>query len=126
MANFAYITPVSLTIFVYFKLVRYVKEMSKRVTPLNTLSRAQRDLKMVRRTVILVSILFILCFPYAMFIFLSFFMEIPKYHFRIAYIFVDGSYTFVLITVFQFTDQLKTSIGKKIKGREIMVVTTIA
>ena len=126
MANFAYITPVALTMFVYFKLVRYVKEMSKRVTSSNRLSRAQRELKMVRRTVILVSILFILCFPYAMFIFLSFFMEIPKYHYRIAYIFVDGSYTFVLMIIFQFTDQLKTSIGKKIKGREVVVIPTIA
>jgi hypothetical protein len=125
MANFAYITPVSLTIFVYFKLVRFVKEMSKRVTPVNALSRAQRELKMVRRTAILVSILFILCFPYAVFIFLSFFTRIPIYHFRISYIFLDVAYTLVILIVFQFTDQLKASLLKKMNVRPITVVQTI-
>jgi hypothetical protein len=125
MANFAYITPVSLTIFVYFKLVRYIHQMSKRVTPFNTLTRAKRELKMVRRTVILVSILFILCFPYAMFIFLSFFMAIPTYHFRISYIFLDVSFLCVLFAIFQFTDPLKTSIMKKISKKTIAVLPTI-
>jgi len=117
MANFAYITPVSLTIFIYFKLVKYVKKMNQHVTPVNTLSRAKRELKIVRRTVISVSILFIYCFPYAMFIFLSFFMTIPIYHFRISYIFIDTSYLFVIISLFQFTDPLRISIVKKINRR---------
>jgi hypothetical protein len=107
MANFAYITPVSLTMFIYLKLVLYVKEMSERVTPVNTLNRAKRELKMVRRTAILVSILIAYCFPYATFIFVSFFLAIPKYHFRISYIFIDTSYLFVMIALFQFTDPWK-------------------
>jgi hypothetical protein len=114
MANFAYITPVFLTMIIYLKLVRYVKAMSVRVTLVNTLSRARRELKMVRRTVILVSILIVYCFPYAMFIFLSFFIVIPKYHFRISYVFIDASYLFVMIALFQFTDPLKASIMKTI------------
>jgi hypothetical protein len=114
MANFAYITPVSLTIFIYLKLVFYVKRMSQHITPVNTLFRARRELKMVRRTVILVSILIVYCFPYAMFIFLSFFIVIPKYHFRISYVFIDASYLFVMVALFQFTDPLKASIMKKI------------
>jgi hypothetical protein len=125
MANFAYITPVSLTMFIYLKLVLYVKEMSERVTPVNTLNRAKRELKMVRRTAILVSILIAYCFPYAMFIFLSFFMTTPKYDSRISSIFISTSYLFVMITLFQFTDPLKTSIMSKINRRLNLVIPTI-
>jgi hypothetical protein len=125
MASCAYIIPVFMTIFIYFKLVRYVKQMSKRVTPVNTLSRVRRELKMVRRTVILVAILFTLCFPYAMFILLSFFMQIPIYHFRIAYICIDVSYALVMIVLFQFTDSLKTSIIRRINKRPNMEIATV-
>jgi len=125
MASFAYIIPVSLTMLTYLKLVLYVKQMSKHVTPVNTLLRAKRELKMVRRTFILVSILFILCFPYAMFIFLSFIMNIPKYHFRISYIFLDTAYIFVIIAVFQFTDPLKAAIMKKMNRRLTTVAPTM-
>ena len=116
MANFAYMTPVSLTMIVYVKLVRYVHRMSRNVVSANTMQRAERELKMVRRTVILVSILFILCFPYALFIFLSFVTAIHKYHFRIAYIFLDVSYLFMIVAIFMFTDPLKASlVGKRVQ-----------
>ena len=113
MASFAYIIPVSLTMIIYLKLVLYVKTMSKRVVTNNRLNRAKQELKMVRRTVILVSILIIYCLPYAIFIFLSFFIVIPTYHFRISYVFIDSSYLFVIIALFQFTDPLKASIMRK-------------
>jgi len=124
MANFAYITPVFLTMIIYLKLVFYVKKMSKRVVPVNRLSRARQELEMVRRTVILVSILIIYCLPYAILIFLSFFIVIPIYHFRISYVFIDASYLFVIIVLFQFTDPLKTSIKKKICKRTNSVLPT--
>ncbi|CAF1427859.1 unnamed protein product [Rotaria sp. Silwood1] len=125
MANCAYIIPVSVTMFIYLILVRYVHRMNKHVTPMNRLARAQRELKMARRLFILVTILFILCFPYAMFILMSFFWSIPKYHFRIAYVFIDVSYVFVIIALFQFTDPLKMSIMKRINRRSNVVVATI-
>ena len=93
--------------------------MSKRVTPVNTLFRAQRELRMIRRIVYLVLILLILGFPYALFILMSFFNSAPKYHFRIAYIFVDVSLAFVMIALFQITEPLKTSIMKRINRRPI-------
>jgi hypothetical protein len=117
-----YFIPISLIMFIYLKLVRYVKQMSKRVTRLNTLSRTQRELKMVRRTVILVTILITVCFPYALFILMSFFNRAPKYHFRIAYLFVNASLLSVMIVLFQFTNALKTSIMKRIKQQSNMVV----
>ena len=112
MALCAYVIPVSLTMIIYIVLVAYVKKMSKRVASNNRLSRAKQELKMVRRTVILVSILVIYCLPYAMFIVLSFFISIPKYQARISYIFIDPSYLFAIIALYQFTDPLKESIRK--------------
>ena len=115
MANSAYIIPVSLTMIIYLKLVYHVRKMTRRVIPVNTLDRARRDLKMLRRTVILVSILIVYCLPYATFIFCSFFLQLPKYHFRISCAFIDTSYLFVMIALFQFTDPLKASIRKLLR-----------
>jgi hypothetical protein len=70
---------------------------------------------MVRQTVILVTILVILGFPYFLFILMSFFTTIYKYHFRIAYIFVYTSLTLEMIFLLQFTEPLKTSIMKRIR-----------
>jgi hypothetical protein len=121
-----YMIPISLIILIYFKLVRYVKEISKHVTPVNTLFRAERELKMVRRIVILVVGIVTIGFPYAIFIFVSFFTSPPKYHFRIAYIFVDVSLAFVMIVLFQFTEQLKTSIKQAISRRTNAILLAIA
>ncbi|CAF4337677.1 unnamed protein product, partial [Adineta steineri] len=49
--------PVTLIIFIYFKLLRYIQEISKYITSINVLSRARREVKMVRHIVMLVSIL---------------------------------------------------------------------
>jgi hypothetical protein len=123
--HFIYIIPVNLVIFIYLKLVRYVRGMNQRVTPANTLSRAQRDLKMVRRIVILIHILFIAGFPLTLFLFLSFANRAPKYHFRIGFIFVDASMLFIMIALFQFTDTLKASARKIINSRANRVVPII-
>jgi hypothetical protein len=47
---------------------------------------------------------------------MSFFTSPPKYHFRIAYIFVDVSLAFVMITIFKFTGPLKTAVKKLLKN----------
>ncbi len=121
-----YFIPMSAIIFVYFKLVWYVKQMSKRVTPVNTLLRAQRELKIVRRTMILVTGVVIIGFPYALFILISFFTSPPIYHFRIACIFVDVSLTFLMITLFKFTEPLKAFVMITINGRTNTILPTVA
>jgi hypothetical protein len=92
-------------------MVQYIKKMSKRVTPANTLSRAERELKMIVRIIRLVSILLSFGLPYSIFMFMSFFNSAPKYCFRIAYLFVDVSLAFVMIALFQNTDPVKTQGG---------------
>ena len=113
-ASCVYITPVSLIALTYFKLVRYVHQMNKRVMITNTLFRKEQELKMVRRTVILVMILFAIKIPYVLMILTSFFTTPPKHHFQIAYAFINISLAFVMITLFQFTTALKLSIRKRI------------
>jgi hypothetical protein len=123
---FGYTIPISLIIFIYFKLVRYVKQMGKNVTTSNNLVRAKRELQMVRRTVILVTTLLTVCFPFTLILFMGFFNHAPKYHFRIAYIFVDGSVLSVMISLFQFTDPLKASIMKRMNVQLNVVGSTTA
>ncbi|CAF1491665.1 unnamed protein product [Adineta steineri] len=118
--------PVSMIMFIYFLLVRYVKQMSANVRPTNTLPRAQRDLKMVRRIVILVMILVTICFPYQLFLIMSFFNITPKHNFRIAFIFGDTAMLCVIITLFQFTDPLKMSLMKIINRQANMVIPAVS
>jgi hypothetical protein len=114
--------PVGSIGFIYFRMVRYVKWVSKRVTPVNTLSRAQRELKMIGRIIRLVWILLSLGLPYLIFVLMSFFNRTPKYDFRIGYTFVDVSLARVMIALFQFTDPVKTSLMKKINWRPNTIV----
>ncbi|CAF1259588.1 unnamed protein product [Adineta steineri] len=69
---------------------------------------------MIRRTVILITIVVTVCFPYQLFFIMSLFNRKPKYNFRIAYVFGDISILCVIITVFIFTDRLKASVKNMI------------
>ncbi|CAF0816632.1 unnamed protein product [Adineta steineri] len=117
--------PITLIMFIYFKLLRYVQETSKNVASINILSRARRELKMIRKIVILVSILIGVGFVYAIFIIMSFFNSLPKYHFRIAYVFGSSSFLLVIIILFQFTDPLKISLRKLINIQSNTIVPTV-
>ncbi|CAF1498299.1 unnamed protein product [Adineta steineri] len=112
-----YIIPVSMTMFIYIKLILYVKELRHHMIIVNTLSRAQRELKMVQRIVTLINIIMTIGIPYGIFIFISFFTTPPKYHFRIAFVFVDASLLSVMIVLLQFTDPLRKSIMKRLSMR---------
>ena len=125
MTLYIYIIPVSLTVLIYLKLVQYVKEMSQRVTRANTLFRARRELRMVRRLVILVTILIGICFVYAVFIFISFFTDPPKYHFRIAYVIGNLSLLLLMIMLFQFTEPITMCIKKIIIRRSTRIIPTM-
>ncbi|CAF1561095.1 unnamed protein product [Didymodactylos carnosus] len=126
MAICSYLIPNSMIIFIYFKLVGYVRQAGKRATPANILSRAQRQLKMLRRTVILVSILLTFGLPYFLFILMSFFINIYKYHFRISYLFATVALPLMMIALLQFTDPLKASLNKLINKRPNMIMAAVA
>lgn len=124
-ALIVYMIPNMILNIIYFKLVRYVREMNKRVTPANVLTRAERELKMVRNIVSITTILVILGLPFSILFFMSFFTSIPKYHFRIAFIFIDVSTTAVIIALFKSTDPVKTAMRQAIDGLTNMLSPTI-
>jgi len=121
-AFWLFICPISLIMFIYLKLIRFIRQMGKNVTAINTLIRAQRELKMVRRTVILIIILATVCFPFTFMMFMAFFNHTPKYVFRIGYAFVDLAGLATEIMLCQFTDPLKASVMKRIKRRPNRIV----
>lgn len=121
-----YVVPISLIMLIYIKLIFYVQQMNKQVSTVNASLRLKRELKMVRRILILVISLTTLGLPYALFMVIAFFASPPKYHFRIAYIFVDVSLVFVVCAMFQFTDSVKTFIMRKIINRANTIFPTIA
>jgi hypothetical protein len=118
-----YIIPVSLIIFIYWKLIRHVRQMGRNLATANNLIRAKRELKMVRRTIILTTILVSVCFPYLIIMFMRFFNHPAKYKYRISYLFVDVSGLATVIILFQFTDSLKESVMKRIKWRPNRIVS---
>ncbi len=102
-----------------------MKEMGKHVTVIITLFRAQRDLAMVRRIIILLFILLTSGVPMTLFFMLSFFNLTPKYHSRIGYFLVDISLLCVMIGLFQFNDSLKDSIKKNLFRRKNTALPTV-
>ncbi|CAF1662332.1 unnamed protein product [Adineta ricciae] len=119
---YSYVIPIQGIIFIYLKLVRYVKEMSKRVMPANLLSRAQRELRMVFRIMILISTLLALGIPYATFILMGYFTQPPEHSFRIAYVFVCISLLIIILILFNGTDPVRLSLMKQINRRPNTVI----
>lgn len=116
-----YLMPISMIIFVYSKIVRYVHGINGRTIVINTIIRAKRELRMIRRISLLIIILATIEFPYALFVFMGFFTKPPRYHFRIAWIFMDISSLVVTIVLFLFTEPFQISIKKLLKFRRNLI-----
>ncbi|CAF1364055.1 unnamed protein product [Didymodactylos carnosus] len=126
MALCSYTFANTLTVLIYFTLVYHLKQMRKHITPANSLARAQKELNMIRRIIILVLILFTFGIPYmVVFLFIVFDHKI-QHDLRIASIFMDSSIVITTIILIYFTEPLKTSIMKRIKRRTNMVVARVA
>lgn len=125
-AIYLYLMPLSIIMFIYLILVLYVRGMSQRITPANTLLRAKRELKMVHRIVILVAILITLGMPYVIFLVISFFSTPPKYYFRITFVFIEVSLVSVIVALFHYTDPLKASLMRKMQRRPNIVGAIIS
>ncbi|UJR12736.1 hypothetical protein I4U23_016910 [Adineta vaga] len=72
---------------------------------------------MIKQIVILILMLLIFGIPYVSFIFMSFFTNPPKYHYRISHVFTVVPYPLILITLFHFTEPLKNSFKKYFSRR---------
>ncbi|CAF1317802.1 unnamed protein product [Adineta ricciae] len=106
--------PMSLIMGAYTKVVQYVRKLNKQVSSTNLVYRAERELKMIRRIVIIVLIIIGIGFPYAVFSFMAFFVDPPEYYLRIAFACVDMSLPTMMITLLLFTEPLKVAILKRL------------
>lgn len=120
-----FIVPLSLILLLYYKLVRFMRSARQNVNLANKFKRIQREVKMIRRIIILFMGIFALGFPYALLLFISFLTTPPKYHFRIAYIFITTSVVFVVIALFQFTEPLKAAV-KRLTKRQVATLPVIS
>lgn len=125
MISNVYLIPILSIQSIYLKLVLYVKGMGKRVTVGNSLIRAQNELKMVRQIVSMLIVLTLPGLPYTVFMLMSFFTNPPKYHLRIASISVNGAFFLFPLTLFHFTEPLKSALSTKINERSQRVAAII-
>lgn len=122
-AFFLNVLPMLLIVVLYMKLLQHVKEMSKRVGSAHRLSRARRELKMVKRTVLLVMTLAASSLPYLAFIVMSFFGRAPKYHVRFALVGLDASCLVGTLILLHSNDPLKAALMRRIRKRTNVVDT---
>lgn len=108
-----YVIPIVGIVILYIRLTLYVREMSKQRIRAQTLFQARRQVRLVRRTFILAITLAILGIPYITVIVIAFFTTPPKYHFRIAYVFVDLAVLVIMFILYASTSQIRKVIERK-------------
>lgn len=96
--------PVYATVIIYIKVILHVRYLNKQTTAINLQVRAKRELKLLRRVIILTITIMTLGLPYVMFLFISFFQAPPKYHLRISFIFIYVSIFLIMLELIKFTD----------------------
>lgn len=112
-----YIIPISLIISIYIRLLVYIHK----ITVGNIRIHIEKEMKMVRLIVLLVSVLIIICFPVTLFVLISYFTSPPKYHFRIGHIFVNISLLSVTILLFIYTKPLQKSLRAQFSKRHNII-----
>ena len=109
-AIFCYSIPLILLAFFYHRLIEYILTVRSRVSAClisgSVIVAAQRQLTLIRRVIVLVSILTLSGLPYCVFIFLGFWMDPPIYQFRISFLCVDIALASVVCTMFCYSTDI--------------------
>ncbi|CAF0866862.1 unnamed protein product [Rotaria sp. Silwood1] len=110
-AIYCYTIPLVLIAFFYHKLIQYITTVRSRVSAClisgSVVVAAQRQLALIQRVIVLVSILIASGLPYSAFIFMGFWMDPPVYQFRISFLCVDISLATVVCTMFRYSRDIK-------------------
>lgn len=120
---FMYFIPIGVISLIYIKMVRYVRNMGRNVTTVNRFYRAQRELRLIQRIVLLVSIIVALGIPYSLFNLLSYFNRPQKDQIRISYAFVDASVLLIMVIIFVVTKSLRESFMKTFTTQRMIVAS---
>jgi hypothetical protein len=106
-AIFCYCIPLIFLAIFYHRLIQYILIVRARVTAClisgSVVIAAQRQLALIRRVIVLVSILTLSGLPYSVFIGMGFWMDPPIYQFRISFLCVDIALASVVCTMFYYS-----------------------
>jgi hypothetical protein len=106
-AIFCYSIPLVLISIFYQRLIQYILVARGRVSAClisgSVIVAAQRQLTLIKRVIILVSILLISGLPYSAFIITGFWTDPPIYQFRISFLCVDIALASVVCTMFCYS-----------------------
>lgn len=109
-----YLIPNVLVNVIYWKLIRHVHRMNERMKRICLLSRRKRELKMIKTIVTINTILVIFSVPSVIFLLISCFTTIPKWHFRILFFFTDLCTTALIIVVLKTTEPVRNAVMKSL------------
>ncbi|UJR35009.1 hypothetical protein I4U23_027785 [Adineta vaga] len=117
-----YFIPLSLILIQYWIIKRYSKRKTNTIHTINIQHRARRQIKLIRRTLILITSLFILGTPYCAIIVLETlnFVRAPKYTHRIGFLLVGIASGLIMLMMIYFTRNLRRLILRKRRIREVI------
>ena len=110
-----YVVPNVFINVIYSKLIRHVHRMNERMKRICLLSRRKRELKMIKTIVTMNTILVILAIPSVIFLLISCFTTIPKWHFRLTFLFTDLCTTALIIVVLKTNESVRIAAVKTLK-----------
>jgi hypothetical protein len=106
-AAFCYSIPLILIAAFYHRLVHYIITARSRVSAClisgQVVIAAQRQLALIQRIIVLVSILVLSGLPYCAFIVMAFWADPPVYQFRISFLCVDIALASIVCTMFCYS-----------------------
>ena len=109
-AVFCYSIPLILIGTFYHRLIQYVLTVRSRVSAClisgSMVIAAQRQLALIQRVIVLVSILILSGIPYCIFIIIAFWTDPPEYQFRISFLCVDIALASVVCTMFFYSKDI--------------------
>jgi hypothetical protein len=106
-AIFCYLIPLILVGIFYHRLIKYILAARSRVSAClisgSVVVSAQRQLALIQRVIVLISILILSGIPYCVFIAIGLWTDPPEYQFRISFLFVDIALASVVLSMFCYS-----------------------
>jgi len=129
LAAFIYFVPISIIIFVYIAMLKYMKQnvvnagVRQHIAEQN---RQWRELRFIQRILILVGVLIITCFPYVFFFLLVNIghLSLPSYGYKISFMFISFGQGMVMLITVIFTDDIKNSLLRALAQRLTFIRNT--
>ena len=119
MTIFIYMPPFNIISYVYLRLALFIKRSRTRLSVVNTLN-ARRELELIKRMVLVLSIFSVSAAPYSIYAILAFVKEniLPIHHYRIITLFNAMALAVASITILLQSSTVRQAIVSRIISRE--------